>query len=252
MRLHEIEDKNIKQVKTAIDFAVEKYRRNNVTIYKGSDNYHHTEVFYRDPTAHAQPRISANTQNYVTLWVDNSKEWTHFPKRGRSLICSTDAHTASGYGEVAVVMPLENTKIGVCSKPDFWDSFSETMPPAHGVLELNVFIDKIIRKQLGQKLYQKSLTYSKLVDIFNELELPDTMRTGFGRWVEQHGWQHTMDMILDPKANEFSLTTWQQFNITGDHEVWLSAPCAMLRVELFQELAAGKINIGQLLASNID
>jgi hypothetical protein len=253
MRLNEIEARNIKQVKTAIDFAVEKYRRNKVAIYKGSDNYGTEQgVFYRDPTAHAQPRISANTQNYVTLWVDNSPKWSHFPKRGRSLICSTDPDTASGYGEVAVIIPLQDTNIGICPAADFWDSFSETMPAAYSVADLNAFINDNIRKQLKQVIDQKTLTYPDLVNTLDELGSSDSARPGFDRWVEQHSWRGMMDVILDPGANEFRLTTWKHFNVTGDHEVWLSAPCAMLGYHQFERLVAGKVDIEQLLASDID
>jgi hypothetical protein len=250
MRLHEIEARNIKQIKTAMQFAVEKFRSNKVTIYKGSDNYG-TEpgVFYRDPTAHAQPRISANTQNYTTLWVDGDLRWLGFPPRSRSLICTTDPATAGSYGDIAVVIPLQDTKIGVCPKPDFWDSFSETMPSQNSIVDLNAFIEYKIRRQLGRKLDQKTLTRQQMLDILDELDTDGLDEETFVGYVERHGWRGMMDVILDPGANGFSVTTWRQFSVTGNREVWLSAPCAMLRSDLFRSLAAGKIDIESLFKS---
>lgn len=250
MRITEIEARDTKAVRTAVDFAVEKYRRNKVAIYKGSENYWSEEgVFYRDPTAHAQPRISANTQNYTTLWVDNSKAWSHFPKRGRSLICTTDQQTAENYGTAAVVIPLQDTRIGICPAMDFWESFDETMPAAHGIVDLNSFIDGTIKKQLKRVVDQRTLTYRDLVNILDELRLPETpgAKYKFYGIVEQHGWQGMMEVILDPRTNGFRVSTWRQFSTTGDHEVWLSAPCAMLRADLFQKLAKNEIKIDDFM-----
>jgi hypothetical protein len=245
MRLVEIEDvvkagRDDPAIKAAINFAVAKYRSTGAVIYKGSDRYGAEEdVFFRDPTAHAMPRISANTKNYTTLWVDNSPAWSQFPPRSRSLICSTDARTAGGYGDVAVVIPLSDTKIGVCSAPDYWDSFKETMPSNIGINELNLFIDRAIRNQTDKRLNQKTLTYPVLVDIFSKLS-PDlgTLRSdaGFAALIRQQGWKGMMDHVLDPKANGFATTSWRQFNIRGDREVWLSAPCVMINYVAFLDL----------------
>jgi hypothetical protein len=245
MRLIEIEDlaklgREDSKVKTAIDFAVAKYRSTGAVIYKGSDRYAAEEdVFFRDPTAHANPRVSANTKNYATLWVDNSPAWSQFPPRSRSLICSTSAQTAAGYGDVAAVIPLVDTKIGVCPAPDYWDAFDETMPSNIGIHELNLFIDRAIMNQTNKVINQKTLTYPMLVDIFSKLS-PDSgnLRSdaGFAALIRQQGWKGMMDYVLDPNANGFATTSWRQFNIKGDREVWLSAPCVMINYVAFLDL----------------
>jgi hypothetical protein len=255
MRLQEIEARNTEEVNAAIQFALRKYRRNGVAIYKGSDNYG-TEpgVFYRDPTAHAQPRISANTQNYTTLWVDGDPRWSKFPPRSRSLICTTYADTAASFGDVAVVIPLQDTKIGVCPEQDFWDSFSETIPGGYSSIpSLNAFIDHTIRKQLKRKLNQKTLTRDGMLNILDKLTVDDLLdkkalpsyvqyyglsdKEAFVAQVQQYGWRGMMEVMLNPKINGFKLTTWKQFNIAGDHEVWLSAPCAMVPIDVWEKLA---------------
>jgi len=80
-----------------------------------------------DPTARTTERKSANTYNYYTLWMDNDPAWASFPKRSRSLICSTSLNIASSYkgqgGKPMVVIPVENCTIGVCSAADLWESF---------------------------------------------------------------------------------------------------------------------------------
>ena len=69
------------------------------------------------------PRVSKNTKNYYTLWVDNSKEWKDFPKRSRSFICSTSRTYADDFGEVYLVIPYDNAQIGICPESDYWYSF---------------------------------------------------------------------------------------------------------------------------------
>jgi hypothetical protein len=43
------------------------------------------DYYLIDPKKH--DRRSANTQNYYTYIIDNSKDWEDFPKRSKSLIC---------------------------------------------------------------------------------------------------------------------------------------------------------------------
>jgi hypothetical protein len=253
MRLHEIESGNLKRVKTAIQFAVDRYRTSKTAIYKGSFNYDELKgVFYRDPTAHALPRISANTQNYTTLWVDNDPRWKKFPPRSRSLICSTSTGTAADYGTVAVVVPLKDTAIGVCPANDFWESFKSTMPPGDTTIsDLNHFIDYSIRQHLEKVPNQRTLTHAQMMDLLRALP-PSTrdprFRGDLPDVVKNHGWVGMMERILDPKANGFDLTTWRKFSVKGNHEVWLSAPCAMVPLDSFKRLASGKLDLDRLLS----
>jgi hypothetical protein len=83
------------------------------------------------------------------------------------------------------------------------------------------------------------LTYAALVDMLSKLTTKTgNLRSdaGFTALVKQQGWAGMMDHILDPKANGFALATWRQFNVRGDHEVWLSAPCVMIRQAAFMSL----------------
>lgn len=79
----------------------------------------------------APPRRSANTHNFYTYIIDNSKDWKRFPKRSMSFICSTNARSAGSYGIVYQVFPVNGTKIGVCPSRDFWAAF-EHEPRFHG------------------------------------------------------------------------------------------------------------------------
>jgi hypothetical protein len=70
-------------------------------------------------------RTSANTENYMTLLMDNLPSWKNYPKRSRGIICSTSTNV-SGYGTVYKVFPYDNAKIGICPSFDVWESFHKT------------------------------------------------------------------------------------------------------------------------------
>ena len=74
------------------------------------------------------------TENYITLLIDYIlPSWKNYPKRSKSLVCSSSKSISWGYGNKAyVVFPYNNAKIGVCSEVDLWESFIDL-----NVLEFN-------------------------------------------------------------------------------------------------------------------
>ncbi len=248
MRISEIQHSQ-ESIRRSVEHAVTRYKTSKIAIYRGSESYDkHDVVFLIDPTAMGT-RVSAMGSNYYTLWIDNSVKWKKFPPRSKSLICSTSPNTASTYGHVSVVIPLMNPEIGVCPQGDFWFSFLDTIPgDEHDLSDLNDFIDREVKTQLGLTINHKTLTYQKMISLLDRLKADkiDT-RSIFKPLIDQMGFKGMMDHILDPGTNGFELTTWQDFKVRGDREVWLSAPCAMIRSDLFRSLAAGKIDIESLI-----
>jgi hypothetical protein len=247
MRLHEIEgsysvykDPLYQQHKRAIDFAVNKYVTNGSAIYKGSVRYKGVDqLIMRDPMSFPDPRRSKNTLNYYTEWVDHSPQWAQFPKRSRSLICSTNRKKAGQYGDVAVVVPIKDTAVGVCSSGDWWESFKTTSPD-HDPDEINQFVHEVL-KDNGVFLNGKTVTYDEFAPHLHSADLEKHDPSVFTEDLRDEamvlgGLVELMDYVFDPAANGFSLTTWRQFGITGDHEVWLSAPCVMIHINIWDQL----------------
>lgn len=245
MRLHEIENYSVyadpiyKQYKTAIDFAINKYVTTGAAIYKGSGNYDNQKLAMRDPMSFPDPRRSKNTLNYYTEWVDNSTKWSQFPKRSRSLICSSDKVYASGYGQLAVVVPTVDTSVGVCPKNDWWFSFNDTSPK-NDPDEINRFVHDVLKSN-GIYLNGKTVTYKEFAQHLYNIDLEKYDASVFtedlkAQAMELGGVAELMDYVFDPAANEFSLTTWRQYSVTGDHEVWLSATCVMVPMYTWTQL----------------
>jgi hypothetical protein len=66
-------------------------------------------------------RISQNTSNWYTAIFDSSPLMAAFPKRSKSLICTTEKNYVGGFGRPFVLVPLDGAKIGCTGKDDIWD-----------------------------------------------------------------------------------------------------------------------------------
>jgi hypothetical protein len=86
--------------------------------------------------------------------MENMEEWQKYPRRSKSLICSTTVNYASGYGKVFNVIPYDSAKIGVCPTMDFFESIEKTLEV--GVDSYNHwisnFIDKSVKLAANQKI----------------------------------------------------------------------------------------------------
>ena len=104
-------------------FDLNKYVKS--PIYKGlkdqvrslSDNFvvqYNTDRF----SPHAK-------NNFYNVFFSNADSWKKYPKRNRSLVCTTSDTYAKDYGKLYYVIPLKNTKVGICPEKDIFFSFKE-------------------------------------------------------------------------------------------------------------------------------
>jgi hypothetical protein len=132
-----------------------------------------------EPSKHE--RVSANTSNVYTLLIDNLRSWSEYPKRSRSIICSTSAFNAAGYGvhnPPHQVFPEDGAKIGVAPRSDIWNSFEKglseiSVPTLPQFNELILTLAAISRHGLdegpGFPVSSKFATIAKNVSTFEKL-----------------------------------------------------------------------------------
>jgi hypothetical protein len=187
-------------------------------------------------------RESANTKNYYTLLFDNSPYRNGFPKRSKSLICSTDYSTALNYGDKHYrVIPFDNAKIAVCGASDFWNSFPKLSEINIDSLDdfnttINFLHDLLTGKVLQEKYHILVRQLEKFIPLYNDLteekfrELRKEENEGgiFRQWK----WDHikklpkTLDgyfKLLDPVENGISLYDYNEYKKLSkysDNEVW--------------------------------
>jgi hypothetical protein len=168
------------------------------------------------------PRQSRNTENYYTLIINNSPEWSNFPKR--EIICSTYSNRfRSSY----CVFPFDGAKIGVCPTPDIWGSFKGIYPQE-------------VNKSLSSILYSMNKTpqtYKELKDTLSEIHIDDSRikRSALGQVFEKYGKRanNLFELIMciygNPKGYGFSVKKIGS-KLPEDVEVWTDAPCLLIGV----------------------
>lgn len=113
------------QVQKNCSQAIEAFFRYK-RLYKGLTLNEYSNIFLADPSR--QYRKSVTTTNHYSLLFNNLPAWKGFPKRSRSLICTTDVDGAENYGEPYLILPFDNAKIAVCPTHDIWVSFPKIIP----------------------------------------------------------------------------------------------------------------------------
>lgn len=109
--------------------AIKVYRKQcdehdtiNRQIWRGTSASFKSGVGIADPNQHERTS-TGKKGNHHTLFLNNLKNWSYYPKRSRSLICSMDRDVASAYGTPYVVIPFDGASIGIAPKDDIWYSF---------------------------------------------------------------------------------------------------------------------------------
>ena len=135
-------------------------------IYRGGSGGAYPALSLGDSN-NATPRISANTENYYTLWMDNHPDWSKFPKRSQSFICSENEGVSEGFGEVYWVIPYDDAHIEIVPSDDLWGAFDIS-----DTADLNSFINHLhdIFKKSGKS---SPKTYEDLVKTLKKITYDD-------------------------------------------------------------------------------
>lgn len=186
-------------------------------------------------------RKSANTENYYTLLVDNSKQWSKFPKRSKSIICTLDKNTAENYGTCYTVIPFDkNSNFGICQHRDFWYSFQKTV--GESLNNLNTVIKNTLKdnncniQDSDFKILKKELSSIKKVNFGDDVK--DYTEKLYDLYLKN---KYTdaydlFDTCLDPVANNFRYGDFKLVQkvaaVVNRFEVWTDTPSILIKSSL--------------------
>lgn len=205
-------------------------------------------------------RTSANTFNYYTIWMDGDREWAAYPKRSKSLICSTDRGTANGFGDTQIIIPADKNKIGVCDSNDLWGSFeflrTRLKNKDHymdGFAEFTHILAKYFldagQPEAMQKSYDalvtglKDITRDNIEEFYKKkgYDEPWGPSKHYVDAFEAYGYKNLFDLwrdVMDPDENSFDLQATASFKARPSKEVWVQGPCAVIGVDVVADAAA--------------
>ena len=216
------------------------YQKNNQYIYRGAPGG--PVCLFTDPTK-GKLRKSRDIPNYYTLLFDNLPAWKLYPKRSKSLICTSNLNDARGFGVVYVVFPYNNAKIGVCPSSDIWSVFQKYLHSlsffaTHLKNLLKDFLDYIPDdnswnslqkdfKKVEKIIKDKEYTDDEIQDIQYEKIYGDVFKTWVRRILKGEKFTDVFNDILDPKKNYFKIIK------VGDKlpplkEVWTDSKCVLI------------------------
>lgn len=190
-------------------------------IFKGFSN---TEVTSQDilKLSPIENRKSANTKNYYTLWLNNDDDWKRFPKR--NVICSSTYKYSLMYGKPYVILPKNDTVIGVCPEPDFWQSFDIYYMPSDLNRDTYMLLMNADISDTVPESYEDLLSYLKKFDslsldkreenLYSYAIMDDTYKV----YVMENGLYNFYKKYYYPI--NFTTISVSEFNVVNNRELW--------------------------------
>lgn len=255
-------------IKFISDNCSEYLKNNSTPIYRGfmRDSKKVAKSWYIvEPSKHERTSKGDAKGNVYTLLIDSLPEWQNFPKRSKSMICSTNYSYAGNFGSPHLVIPFDGAKWGVCIDNDIWHSFKhakntlgiyrideinreliDTVEMLHYWVDeiakpLNKFnIKKIIKSRDPKELWD----FLKVLDSVIKQVKPDDLKDhrgyikpallhSFITFMKKYGSiQKMISVALNPEYNEFELLTNKDV-LPEDREVWTDSNCVLIDVYKF-------------------
>lgn len=198
-------------------------------------------------------RRAANTTNEIQIFVASSPKWKNFPSRESAFICATEKSLAAKYGELYLVIPADNAKIGICPTRDFWLSFNDGFEGTKfkRLDQVNFFL----RNGIGWAQGVERLTFSQKDPVALrenlrrvDLEFLDKAIAGVkhqddaNRYLqsvrdemESRGCDNLEELfedMFDPITNDFKATTGADYSHSSEDplEVWIEGEACFIKV----------------------
>jgi hypothetical protein len=225
--------------------ALDAYLKNGAYMYRGVNNTN--DFLFTDPSKYT--RLSKNTVNvYTTLFSEILPSWKDYPKRSKSLICTTDPLTAGGYGNAFSVFPQNGADIGTCPTQDFWGAFRNSVGKFQsnygGGMDLDDFAGGMVRvcNKLGiaPKFDDKASTLNTMSKIQESLKSHKSTAGDDGVFklllaAKGKDLIPYLNTLLDPNKNDIHLSKVGQ-PLPDKREVWTDAPCLLIAFYKTDEL----------------
>jgi len=212
-------------------------------LYRGLEGY--LDYGYVN-TNKGDLRTSANTQNYMTLLMDNLPSWKKFPKRSRGMICSTDSQYADDYGHINQVIPYDNAKIAVASDDDIWNSFRNFIVDQGDVNDFNQYLAIAFKRNGMPNPVTWSDLKSSLIDLNSIYDFKSDSQGGDAKELFKKGLfdpekniMKFLDKELSPSKNNTKLGI---NNLNPNREVWIQGESIIVNENKMDDIIEGVLN----------
>ncbi len=244
MKLKNLLSEDLRGQKLSLEKTKELYRENcqehgfnNTQIYRGVSGQ--PKLYFLNPSRNK--RSSPSSDGYYSLIMDNSGFWSGYPKRSKSIICSTSQSYASSFGTLYLVIPYDNSNFGVCPNDDIWRSFDfSEFEEIDDLMNFDNHLNKISEKILNEKL--NSTNFNKFKGQIIEIGRKIVNNKGLSStsFLLEKYLNSTADdllfyieRLLDPEKNGFKTKEYtSKFNLFGNREVWSDGEFLLIQHDL--------------------
>lgn len=194
--------------------------------------------------------------------VDNAPEWSKFPKRAVSAICSTATEAASKDDSVYIVLPVNGAKIGVCTDDHYYTSFNR-LEKRYDVKDAGEFekrfkallesVNNFVHEQSPAEWNNEAVkqicgmfdNIQKTIKGVHEFETyyHTTTEDNIKRWTKNYSGNLYADVLdaLDPELNGFKCIKITELT-EKNREVWFTNECYLVNKYKFTKLVdSGKL-----------
>ena len=249
----------------SIEFITEKevkpYKSKNVTVdqavatlnkYCSESLSTISRPLWRGMTNHSAPivvinpssgkRESQNTSNYYTMIMDHSPYMQGWPKRSRSIVCTTDKGKAVRYGNgwdgggTYAIFPFNGAKIAVCPAGDMW---STRLPGNRfgmnftGPASMNDWLESLVLPD-SWKEFNKQLNNEQWLD-----RVKKNIPKAFYKEMIKNPLilLNTLYEVLSPQNAGFKLLSIQQFAaaVLKSNECWVDSQVVAIRQDVYSD-----------------
>jgi hypothetical protein len=228
------EENLYKLVKTSYSSAYSKFLE-GYKIYRGERDFGYNNEKIIITKTFSRYSENDNTNIYTVLFSELLPSWSNYPKRNHSLICSSNLESASDYGDLFLILPKNDTKLGICPLSDIWVSFSK-LEEFDTLAEFTNFIYNI-SKIMNINIKNKS----GIIKFFNNFSFEvekekKNIEYYISNFISKSGglrFYHKMienknnlfnyfDNLLNPEINHFELITIENYNLKEKQrkELW--------------------------------
>jgi len=230
------------------------YNNGPERIYRGIEISRDTNYVFVEPSKFT--RKSANTSNYYTLLMDNLECWEDYPKRSKSIICSTAYGSAKTYGrgEPFLVVPYNSYNIGVCNDSDIWNSFPMAIKSTNN-WDMSTFNTSLadVLFDVSWALtthspdgrtdasWEKLKSHLEQANNFLQKNGKDSFTAQCKIFLQHFNPKKEtliefLGRIMDPKKNKFKLISVGDKLPKDRKEVWTDAPSFLIRHDHFNDI----------------
>ena len=176
--------------------------------------------------------------NYYTLLMDNLPSWKDYPKRSKSIVCTTSREKSEDYGNnTFIVFPKDGSKIGICKGDDIYVSFKYLLKQLN-IEYLYEFSDNMktldytISGRRSDTSWKSMLKLFKIIDLKEEEVESTIIRHRFNFLYSSKSSKESFNIAISPVNNGFKLVNTKT-KLPKNREVWTDGESVMVTEMIF-------------------